>query len=50
MDSFSSSFLAAVLGFAIGRGIFELIAWGVRKGRVKGAPEKDEGKKREDKS
>lgn len=50
MDSFSSSFLAAVLGFAIGRGIFELIAWSVRKCRVKGAPEKDEGKKSEDKS
>ena len=38
------SFLAAVIGFAVGRCIFELIVWSVRKRRVKGTPDQDEGK------
>ena len=50
MDSFSSSFFAALIGFAIGRGIFELVVWAISKRSVKGTPDQDEGDRGKGKS
>lgn len=50
MDSFSSSFFAALIGFAIGRGLFDFAVWTISKGRVKGTPDQDEGDRGKGKS
>lgn len=41
MTDFSSSFVAALIGFAVGRGLFDLVVWGVSKRRVKSTPGKE---------
>lgn len=50
MGNFGESFFAALIGFAIGRGIYDLIVWGVSKRRVKSTPDQDEGDRGKGKS
>ena len=45
MEDFISSFFAALIGFAIGHGIFDFVVWLVRKSRVKSTPEQEKREK-----
>lgn len=41
MEDFISSFFAALIGFAIGNGLFDLVVLLVRKSRIKSTPEQE---------
>lgn len=45
MEDFISSFFAALIGFAIGHGIFDFVVWLVRKSRIKSTPEQEKSTK-----